>query len=130
MNALYSSVILPLFNKKTPLQDGDLKQKVIAFADSLGFSINSIYLIDGSKRTTKANVFFTGFGRRKRVFLYDNLTNNLTDDEIVAVLAHELGHYKRNHIWINLSIGIVQSALFLFLFNLISQNIDRIPPVH
>lgn len=123
MNALYSTIILPLFNKKTPLQEGELKQKVVAFAESLGFSINNIYLIDGSKRTTKANAFFTGFGSKKRVFLYDTLTDKLTNDEIVAVLAHELGHYKKHHIWINLSIGIVQSAALLYVFNLISQNI-------
>jgi len=122
MNALYSTVILPLFNRKTPLQEGSLKQRVISFAESTGFSINNIYLLDGSKRTTKANAFFTGFGRKKRVFLYDNLTQNLSEDEIVAVLAHELGHYKKHHIWINLFLGIVQSSVFLFLFNLISQS--------
>lgn len=122
MNALYSIVILPLFNKKTPLPEGDLKNKVIDFASSIGFSINNIYLIDGSKRSSKANAFFTGFGRRKRIFLYDTLTEKLSDDEIVAVLAHELGHYKKNHIWVNLGVGIVQSALFLYLFGIISQS--------
>jgi len=122
MNALYSVVILPLFNKKTPLPEGDLKNKVVDFASSIGFSINNIYLIDGSKRSSKANAFFTGFGRRKRIFLYDTLTEKLSDDEIVAVLAHELGHYKKNHIWVNLGVGIVQSALFLYLFGIISQS--------
>jgi len=122
MNALYSSVILPLFNRKTPLEEGDLKQKVLNFSESLGFSINDIYLIDGSKRTTKANAFFTGFGKKKKVFLYDNLTQNLNNDEIVAVLAHELGHYKKHHIWINLSLGIIQSTIFLYAFSLISQS--------
>lgn len=123
MNALYSTIILPLFNRKTPLPNGELKNKVIEFASSLGFSINNIYIIDGSKRSTKGNAFFTGFGKKKRIFLYDTLTNNLTNDEIVAVLAHELGHYKRHHIWINLTIGIAQAAIFLYFFNMVSQSI-------
>lgn len=123
MNALYSTIILPLFNKKSPLPEGELKHKVVEFASSIGFSINNIYVIDGSKRSTKANAFFTGFGRKKRIFLYDTLTNNLTDNEIVAVLAHELGHYKKHHIWINLGLGVIQTALFLFFFGLISESI-------
>ena len=123
MNALYSTIILPLFNKKSPLPDGELKNKVVEFANSIGFSINNIYVIDGSKRSTKANAFFTGFGRKKRIFLYDTLTNNLSDNEIVAVLAHELGHYKKHHIWINLVLGIFQTALFLFFFGLLSESI-------
>ncbi len=123
MNALYSTIILPLFNKKSPLPEGELKSKVVEFANSIGFSINNIYVIDGSKRSTKANAFFTGFGRKKRIFLYDTLTNNLSDNEIVAVLAHELGHYKKHHIWINLTLGVVQTALFLFFFGLLSENV-------
>lgn len=123
MNALYSTIILPLFNRKTPLPEGDLKNKVIEFASSLGFSINNIYIIDGSKRSTKANAFFTGFGKKKRIFLYDTLTSNLSNDEIVAVLAHELGHYKKHHIWINLTSGVLQTALFLYIFSLVAQSI-------
>lgn len=123
MNALYSTVILPLFNRKTALPEGELKIKVVEFANSLGFSINNIFVIDGSKRSTKANAFFTGFGKKKRIFLYDTLTSNLNNDEIVAVLAHELGHYKKHHIWINIVTGMVQTALFLFCFGLISQSI-------
>lgn len=123
MNSLYSTVILPLFNKKTPLPEGELKDKVINFAKGIGFSINDIYLIDGSKRSSKANAFFTGFGRKKRIFLYDTLTSKLNDDEILAVLAHELGHFKKNHIWMNLGLGLVQSILFLYLFGIISQSL-------
>ncbi len=122
MNTLYSSVILPLFNRKTPLEEGELKQKVLSFAESIGFSINDIYLIDGSKRSSKANAFFTGFGKKKKIFLYDTLIHNLNNEEIIAVLAHELGHYKKHHIWINLFIGIIQASVFLYFFNLISQS--------
>jgi STE24 endopeptidase len=122
MNMIYTSVILPLFNRKTPLEEGELKQKVLSFAESIGFSINDIYLIDGSKRSSKANAFFTGFGKKKKIFLYDTLIHNLNNEEIIAVLAHELGHYKKHHIWINLFIGIIQSSVFLYFFNLISQS--------
>ena len=123
MNALYSTIILPLFNRKTPLEEGELKQKVRIFAQSLGFSINDIFIIDGSKRSTKANAFFTGFGKKKKIFLYDTLTQNLSNDEVIAVLAHELGHYRKHHIWINLALGIIQSTAFLYIFNLISQSV-------
>lgn len=122
MNALYSTVFLPLFNKKTPLPEGELKRKVIDFAHSLGFSINSIFVIDGSRRSTKGNAFFTGFGRKKSIFLYDTLLEKLSDDEVVAVLAHELGHYKKHHVWVNLLTGVVTSGLFLYLFNRFAQS--------
>jgi len=122
MNALYSTIILPIFNKKKPLEDGELREKVVQFATNIGFSINNIYIIDGSKRSSKANAFFTGFGKKKSVFLYDTLQNKLTDDEIVAVIAHEIGHYKNHHIWINITTGLVQSAVFLYAFNYIANN--------
>jgi len=122
MNALYSTVLLPLFNKKTPLPEGELKRKVIDFANSLNFSINSIFVIDGSKRSTKGNAFFSGFGRKKSIFLYDPLLEKLSDDEVLAVLAHELGHYKKHHVWVNLLTGVVTSGLFLFLFNRFAQS--------
>lgn len=122
MNALYSSVILPIFNKKKPIDDQNLKQKIQELSSLLGFSINNIYIIDGSKRSSKANAFFTGFGKQKRVFLYDTLINKLNDDEVLAVMAHELGHYKKHHVWLNLLIGMSQLAFFIYLFNLISKS--------
>lgn len=97
MTLFYSNVIVPLFNKQTPLEEGELKDAIKEFADKVGFKIQNIYVIDGSKRSTKANAYFTGFGRKKRIVLYDTLIKDLSKEEIVAVLSHEIGHYKHNH---------------------------------
>jgi STE24 endopeptidase len=102
MNMFYSRLIVPLFNKQTPLEEGELRNKISEYAKTVGFKLDKIFVIDGSKRSTKANAYFSGFGSEKRVTLYDTLINDLEDDEIVAVLAHEVGHYKRKHIIFNL----------------------------
>ena len=96
MNMFYSTLIVPLFNKQTPLEDGELKAEIEKFAQKVNFKLDKIFVIDGSKRSTKANAYFAGFGKTKRIVLYDTLINELSTDEIVAVLAHEVGHYKRN----------------------------------
>ena len=88
MNMFYSKLIVPLFNKQTPLEDGSLKEKLETYAKNVGFELKNIFVIDGSKRSTKANAYFSGFGKEKRVTLYDTLINDLEEDEIVAVLAH------------------------------------------
>lgn len=93
MTMFYSSLIVPLFNKQKPLEDGPLKEAILQFSDKTSFKLNNIYVIDGSKRSTKANAYFSGFGSKKRIVLYDTLINDLETDEIVAVLAHEIGHY-------------------------------------
>ena len=90
MAMFYSQLIVPLFNKQTPLQEGSLRDKIQAFAGKVGFKLDNIYVIDGSKRSTKANAYFTGLGPKKRVVLYDTLIDELTEEEIVAVLAHEV----------------------------------------
>ena len=92
MNMFYSKLIVPLFNKQTPLEDGELKQSITQYAKTVGFKIDKIFVIDGSKRSTKANAYFSGFGAQKRVTLYDTLIHDLDEEEIVAVLAHEVGH--------------------------------------
>ena len=92
------ALILPLFNKMTPLEDGELRREIMACADRLGFPLAEISVMDGSRRSTKANAFFTGIGGTKRVVLFDTLVKNHTTDELVAVLAHEIGHYKLRHI--------------------------------
>jgi STE24 endopeptidase len=114
----YSSIIVPLFNKQTPLADGELKQAIEKFAYKVGFSLKNIYVIDGSKRSSKANAYFTGLGSKKRIVLYDTLIDEMTVDEIVAVLAHEMGHYKKKHIISGLVAGIAQTGLMLFVFSL------------
>ncbi len=97
MTLFYSNIIVPLFNKQTPLGEGELRDAIEAFAQKAGFAINNIYVMDASKRSTKANAYFTGFGAKKRIVLFDTLINDLDKDEIVAVLAHEIGHYKKKH---------------------------------
>jgi STE24 endopeptidase len=122
MNMFYARLIVPLFNKQTPLEDGELKDKIRAFADKTGFQLQNVYVIDGSKRSTKANAYFSGFGREKRITLYDTLMNDLNNDEIVAVLAHEIGHYKKKHIIVNLIISILVTGFTLWLLSLFIGN--------
>ncbi|MFI1770864.1 M48 family metallopeptidase [Thalassobellus citreus] len=122
MNMFYSKLIVPLFNKQTPLEAGSLRDKIAAYADTVGFKLDKIFVIDGSKRSTKANAYFSGFGSEKRVTLYDTLINDLDEDEIVAVLAHEVGHYKKKHIIFNLFASILLTGLTLFILSLFISN--------
>lgn len=122
MNLFYSRLIVPLFNKQKPLEEGSLKNKIEGYAHKVGFELKNIFVIDGSKRSTKANAYFSGFGKEKRVTLYDTLINDLDEDEIVAVLAHEVGHYKRHHIVFNLISSILLTGFTLFLLSLFINN--------
>ena len=122
MNLFYSKLIVPLFNKQTPLENGSLKTKIKAFAKNVGFELDNIFVIDGSKRSTKANAYFSGFGKEKRVTLYDTLINDLDEEEIVAVLAHEVGHYKKKHIIFNLIASLVLTGITLFVLSLFINN--------
>ena len=118
MNLFYSKLIVPLFNKQTPLEDGELKFAIEKYAQKVGFTLNNIFVIDGSKRSTKANAYFSGFGSQKRITLFDTLINDLETDEIVAVLAHEVGHYKRKHIIFNLVVSLLLTGFSLFILSL------------
>jgi len=118
MNMFYARFIVPIFNKQSPLEAGPLREKIEDYADRVGFKLHNIFTIDGSKRSTKANAYFSGFGSEKRITLYDTLVNDLEEEEIVAVLAHEVGHYKRKHIIINLVTSIVLMGVTLWLFSL------------
>jgi STE24 endopeptidase len=122
MNMFYSKLIVPLFNKQTPLEDGELRNKISAYAASVGFNLEKIFIIDGSKRSTKANAYFSGFGSEKRVTLYDTLVNDLDEEEIVAVLAHEVGHYKKKHIIFNLATSILLTGLTLYILSIFISN--------
>lgn len=122
MNMFYSRLIVPLFNKQNPLEEGTLKDKISDYASKVGFTLNKIFVIDGSKRSTKANAYFSGFGSEKRVTLYDTLINDLEDDEIVAVLAHEVGHYKKKHIIFNLITSTLLTGITLYILSLIISN--------
>ncbi|PQJ78267.1 M48 family metallopeptidase [Polaribacter porphyrae] len=118
MNMFYAKLIVPLFNKQTPLEDGELKSAIEKYAKNVGFTLNNIFVIDGSKRSTKANAYFSGFGSQKRITLFDTLINDLETDEIVAVLAHEVGHYKRKHIIFNLTTSILLTGFTLYILSL------------
>lgn len=107
--------IMPLFNRFTPLEDGSLKEKIHAFAQKVNFPLRGVYVIDGSRRSSKGNAFFTGFGKNKRIALYDTLIEKQTEDQLVGVLAHEIGHYQKKHILIQLLVGVAQSGVMLFL---------------
>lgn len=118
MTMFYSRLIVPLFNKQTPLEEGSLREKIKQFAESVRFEVANIYVIDGSKRSTKANAYFTGLGTQKRIVLYDTLINELTEEEIVAVLAHEIGHYKKRHTLQFMVASVLQTGLLFWLFSL------------
>ena len=122
MNMFYAKLIVPLFNKQTSLEDGSLRDKIEQYAATVGFKLNNIFVIDGSKRSTKANAYFSGFGSEKRITLYDTLINDLNEEEIVAVLAHEVGHYKKNHIIINLISSIILTGFTLWLLGMFISN--------
>jgi len=122
MNMFYSRLIVPLFNKQTPLDAGNLREKISEYAKTVGFKLDKIFVLNGSKRSTKANAYFSGFGREKRVTLYDTLINDLDDEEIVAVLAHEVGHYKKKHIIFNLVTSILLTGFTLYILSLFINN--------
>lgn len=124
MTLFYSNIIVPLFNKQTPLEAGELRDAIENFAQKAGFAVKNIYVMDASKRSTKANAYFTGFGAKKRIVLYDTLINDLDTDEIVAVLAHEIGHYKKKHTLQGMSISICYTGVILFLLSLFLGNQD------
>ena len=122
LNMFYSSIIVPLFNKQTPLEEGELRDAIQKFATSVDFKLDNIYVMDSSKRSTKANAYFSGLGKKKRVVLYDTLINDLSTDEIVAVLAHEIGHYKHKHTLQMLIVSLLNTLVMLFLLGLFLGN--------
>jgi STE24 endopeptidase len=117
MSMFYSILIVPLFNKQKPLEPGPLRDAIQEFADKVGFRLKNIYVIDGSKRSKKANAYFTGLGAKKRIVLYDTLINDHTNEELVSVLAHEIGHYKKKHTTQGIVLSVIQTGLMLFIFS-------------
>ena len=118
VNMFYADLIVPIFNKLKPLDDGELRQKIEKYSKEVGYLLKNIYVIDGSKRSTKANAFFSGLGPRKTIALYDTLIEKHTDDELVAVLAHEVGHFKKKHIFSGLIMSIIQIGVMTFFLEL------------
>ena len=122
MNLFYSELIVPLFNKQTALPEGTLRSSIESFASKTGFGLRDIYVIDGSKRSTKANAYFSGFGPKKRIVLYDTLMKDFNEEEITAILAHEIGHYKKKHVLWSLLSSVFLTGLMLFLFSLVVDS--------
>lgn len=116
-NIFYTSLIIPLFNKLEVLKDGELKQKLDEFSRKVNFPLSNIFVINGSLRSKKANAFFSGLGKNKKIVLYDTLIKNHSADELVAVLAHEIGHYKLNHVKTNMAISVVTTGFMLFILS-------------
>lgn len=114
--------IMPLFNDFTPLDEGELREAILGYARSVAFPLEGLFMIDGSKRSSKANAFFTGFGKNKRIALYDTLVEGQSTSELVAVVAHEIGHYKRKHIIKSLVIGILHFGLLFWLLSIFLQS--------
>ena len=118
LNMFYADLIVPIFNKLTPLNDGELRQKIEKYSKKVGYLLKNIYVIDGSKRSTKANAFFSGLGPRKTIALYDTLIEKHTENELVAVLAHEVGHFKKKHVFSGLIMSVIQIGVMTFFFEL------------
>lgn len=120
----YTSLIVPIFNKLKTLEDGSLKDAITSFCHDTEFKLDNIFVIDGSKRSTKANAYFSGLGKKKKIVLFDTLIEKLSDEEIVAVLAHEIGHYKKKHTLISVFSSIIQTGLTLYILSLFVGNPD------
>jgi STE24 endopeptidase len=122
INMFYTSLIVPIFNKLKPLEAGSLKSAIESYAKTVSFPLTNVFVIDGSKRSSKGNAFFSGIGKKKKVVLYDTLIEKHTDEELVAVLAHEVGHFKKKHIVWSMILGILQTGLTLYLLSLMIFN--------
>lgn len=109
--------IMPLFNRFEPLPEGELREAIMGYARSIDFSLENIFVMDGSKRSTKSNAFFTGFGRHRRIVLFDTLIARHSVEELVAVLAHEMGHYKKGHIFKMMVLGILQAGVMFYILS-------------
>ena len=122
MTAFYASVIVPLFNKLSPLEKGPLRTAIEEYCGKVNFKLDNLFVMDGSKRSAKANAFFSGLGARKKIVLYDTLIKNHTHEELVAVLAHEAGHYKKKHTRSSIVLSVLQTGLMLFILSLVIDN--------
>lgn len=122
MVMFYTSVIVPIFNKLTPLPEGELRAAIESYCKKVGFKLNNLFVIDGSKRSSKANAYFSGLGAKKTIVLYDTLIEKHTTEELVAVLAHEVGHYKKKHTLVGTIQGILSSGIMLFILSLFLGN--------
>ena len=117
-------VIMPIFNKFVPLEEGELKKAIEDYAKKQGFKMKGVFSMDGSKRSTKSNAFFTGFGRFRRIVLFDTLISKHTTEELVSILAHEMGHYKKKHILKSIIISILSTGLMFYILSIFMNNVS------
>ncbi len=122
MTMFYSNLIVPLFNKQTLLEEGGLRSAIESFAKKVGFRLKNIFVMDGSKRSSKANAYFSGLGAKKRIVLFDTLIKDHTNEELVGILAHEIGHYKKKHTLTGTIISLLQTGLMLYILSLFIGN--------
>jgi len=122
MTMFYTLLIVPLFNKLKTLEEGDLKNEIISFCTKAEFKLENVFVMDGSKRSTKGNAYFSGLGKRKKIVLFDTLIEKLSKEEIIAVLAHEIGHYKKKHTLTTILISIIQTGLTLYILSFFVGN--------
>lgn len=122
INMFYTSLIVPMFNKLKPLEQGELKSSIEDYSAKVNFPLTNVFVIDGSKRSSKANAFFSGIGSKKKIILFDTLISNHTNEELVAVLAHEVGHFKKKHVIQTLVFSILQTGVNLFILSLLIFN--------
>ena len=113
--------LMPIFNDFEPLEDGELRESILAYADRVDFPVNEVYVMDGSRRSNKANAFFTGFGANRRIVLFDTLVEQLSENELLAVVAHEMGHYKLHHIPQRIAISVIQTGVLFLLLSVFLQ---------
>ena len=122
---LFVHVIAPMFNTFTPLEEGDLRNSIEEFSKKVNFPIGRIDVMDGSRRSAHSNAYFSGFGKSRRIALFDTLLEKHSTDEIVSVVAHEVGHYKKKHVITGTALGIFETGLMLYIFNFfISDGLD------
>lgn len=118
----YTSLLLPIFNKLTPLEAGELRTSIENYAKKVNFPLTNIFVMDGSKRSSKANAFFSGLGHKKNIVLYDTLIKDMTIEEITGVLAHEVGHYKKKHVLKSIVLSVAQMGIMFFIFGLLADS--------
>ncbi|HIA10552.1 MAG TPA: M48 family peptidase [Flavobacteriales bacterium] len=122
MTTFYASVIVPIFNKLTPLEEGELRSAIEEYCVKVNFKLDNLFVMDGSKRSAKANAFFSGLGSKKKIVLFDTLIKNHTNEELVAVLAHEAGHYKKKHTQGGVILSVLQTGLMLYILSLVIDS--------
>ena len=122
MQPIFNIFIAPMFNKFTSLEEGPLLYKIKDYLNKVKFPVKKLEVIDGSRRSSHSNAYFSGMGKNKRIALFDTLVNQMDDDEIVSVIAHEVGHYKLKHIHMNIIVSSIQSGIMLFILSIFIMN--------